>query len=113
MLVGLLAVLKIGAAYVPQDARIVPPLQLAMVLETLTAPVILTLSNLQARVPEAQAQRCLCLDAFLAEELGGRGQRSGVDRSRPGRPVFCVVHPAPLGGPMACVSAIATCATFY
>ncbi|MDG2968111.1 amino acid adenylation domain-containing protein [Pseudomonas extremaustralis] len=68
MLVGLLAVLKIGAAYVPQDARIVPPLQLAMVLETLTAPVILTLSNLQACVPEAQAQRCLCLDAFLAEE---------------------------------------------
>lgn len=25
MLVGLLAVLKVGAAYVPQDARIVPP----------------------------------------------------------------------------------------
>lgn len=68
MLVGMLAVLKVGAAYVPQDARIVPPMQLAMVLEALTSPVILTLSNLQGAVPEADAQRCLCLDDFLAEE---------------------------------------------
>ncbi|MFP3495267.1 amino acid adenylation domain-containing protein [Pseudomonas sp. SIMBA_059] len=68
MLVGLLAVMKIGAAYVPQDARIVPPVQLAMVLDTLTSPVILTLSNLRGRIPETPTQRCLCLDDFLAEE---------------------------------------------
>ncbi|WLH88380.1 amino acid adenylation domain-containing protein [Pseudomonas sp. FP453] len=68
MLVGMLAVLKVGAAYVPQDARIVPPMQLAMVLEALTSPVILTLSNLQGAVSEADAHRCLCLNDFLAEE---------------------------------------------
>ncbi len=68
MLVGLLAVMKVGAAYVPQDARIVPRLQLAMVLDALTCPVILTLSNLQSRIPETQTRRCLCLDEFLAEE---------------------------------------------
>ncbi|KTC62902.1 peptide synthetase [Pseudomonas fluorescens ABAC62] len=68
MLVGLLAVMKVGAAYVPQDARIVPPLQLAMVLDALSSPVILTLSTLYGRIPEPHAQRCLCLDEFLAEE---------------------------------------------
>ncbi len=67
MLVGLLAVLKVGAAYVPQDARIVPPLQLAMVLESLTSPLILTLSHLADRIPSDAAHRSLCLDTFLAE----------------------------------------------
>lgn len=68
MLVGLLAVLKVGAAYVPQDARIVPPVQLAMILDSLSSPVILTLSNLAERIPAEAAHRCLWLDAFLAEE---------------------------------------------
>lgn len=68
MLVGLLAVLKTGAAYVPQDARIVPTVQLGMVLESLTSPVILTLSNLADRLPADAAPRSLCLDSFLAEE---------------------------------------------
>ncbi|MPR00600.1 amino acid adenylation domain-containing protein [Pseudomonas sp. MAFF 212408] len=69
MVVGLLAVLKVGAAYVPQDARIVPSLQLAMVLDALTSPVVLTLSHLVDRIPAEAADRCLCLDTFLAEEL--------------------------------------------
>lgn len=68
MLVGLLAVLKVGAAYVPQDARIVPTLQLGMVLESLTSPVIMTLSNLADRLPADATQRSVCLDTFLAEE---------------------------------------------
>lgn len=68
MLVGLLAVLKVGAAYVPQDARIVPTLQLSMVLESLTSPVILTLSNLVDRIPVDATHCGLCLDTFLAEE---------------------------------------------
>lgn len=68
MLVGLLAVLKAGAAYVPQDARIVPRLQLAMVLEALTSPVLLTLSTLVDRLPEEATTRSLCLDTFLAQE---------------------------------------------
>lgn len=68
MLVGMLAVLKVGAAYVPQDARIVPPMQLAMVLEALSSPVILTLSSLQGAIHPSDAHRCLCLDEFLTEE---------------------------------------------
>ncbi|MBE8593379.1 amino acid adenylation domain-containing protein [Pseudomonas sp. MAFF 301449] len=68
MLVGLLAVLKVGAAYVPQDARIVPTLQLAMILDSLSSPVILTLSHLLDGIPQEAVHRCLCLDVFLAEE---------------------------------------------
>lgn len=68
MLVGLLAVLKVGAAYVPQDARIVPPLQLARVLESLSSPLVLTLSNLKDCLPSAAMQSHLCLDEFLAQE---------------------------------------------
>ncbi len=67
MLVGLLAVLKVGAAYVPQDARIVPTLQLGMVLESLTSPVILTLSSLVERIPADAVHCCLCLDTFIAQ----------------------------------------------
>lgn len=67
MLVGLLAVLKVGAAYVPQDVRIAPPVQLAMILESLSSPVVLTLSAWRARVPLAPEHRCLCLDEFLDE----------------------------------------------
>lgn len=68
MLVGLLAVLKIGAAYVPQDARITPPAQLTMILETLSSAVVLTLSGLKDRLPLAAGQPCVCLDEFLAQQ---------------------------------------------
>lgn len=68
MLVGLLAVLKIGAAYVPQDARITPPAQLTMILETLSSAVVLTLSELKDRLPLAAGQPCVCLDEFLAQQ---------------------------------------------
>ncbi|AZF27447.1 amino acid adenylation domain-containing protein [Pseudomonas sp. R2-60-08W] len=67
MLVGLLAVLKVGAAYVPQDARIVPTLQLGQVLEALSSPLVLTLSNLLERLPADAVPRSLCLDTFLAQ----------------------------------------------
>src|SRR5438309_60646 len=42
MLVGLLAALKAGAAYVPQDVRIAPAIQLRNVVETASTSVILT-----------------------------------------------------------------------
>lgn len=67
MLVGMLAVLKVGAAYVPQDARITPPAQLAMILESLSSQVVLTLSGFKDRLPLAADQPCVCLDEFLAQ----------------------------------------------
>ncbi|WP_432755466.1 amino acid adenylation domain-containing protein [Pseudomonas sp. WMBT8] len=68
MLVGMLAVLKIGAAYVPQDARITPPAQLAMILEALSSAVVLTLSGFKDQLPLAAGHLCVCLDEFLAQQ---------------------------------------------
>lgn len=68
MLVGMLAVLKIGAAYVPQDARITPPAQLAMILEALSSAVVLTLSGFKEQLPLAAGHLCVCLDEFLAQQ---------------------------------------------
>ena len=68
MLVGMLAVLKVGAAYVPQDARITPPAQLAMILEALSSAVVLTLSGFKDQLPLAAGHLCVCLDEFLAQQ---------------------------------------------
>jgi amino acid adenylation domain-containing protein len=55
MVVGILAVLKAGAAYVPQDARVVPAPMLASVIETADIRVILTLTEFYAVLPTAGA----------------------------------------------------------
>lgn len=68
MLVGLLAILKVGAAYVPQDVRITPTVQLTMILESLSAKVVLTLSALKERIELTSGQCCLCLDEFIAQQ---------------------------------------------
>lgn len=52
MLVGIVAILKCGATYVPQDARISPPAQLQHVVEVSGIRLVLTLSHLQACVPQ-------------------------------------------------------------
>ncbi len=51
MVVGILATLKAGAAYVPQDVVVAPPAQLRHVLDTARPKVVLTVSALANRVP--------------------------------------------------------------
>ncbi|RCG31503.1 amino acid adenylation domain-containing protein [Sphaerisporangium album] len=66
--VGMLAVLKINAAYVPLDAGF-PPDRLAYILRDAAVRMVLTLSHLRDRVPDATL---LCLDeaedAIAAED---------------------------------------------
>ena len=52
MVVGIIAVLKCGATYVPQDARISPPEQLQHVVVVSGIRLVLTLSHLQACMPQ-------------------------------------------------------------
>ena len=72
LVVGLLAVLKAGGAFVPLDPEL-PFERLAHMLDDTAAPVVLTQSHLVGRVPDAddadgpKARRLLCLDAWLAE----------------------------------------------
>jgi len=65
MLVGILGILKVGAAYIPQDARITPTVQLRHIIESSDVKVILTLSHLKHRIPLASGQSCVSIDRFL------------------------------------------------
>ncbi|PWG09405.1 peptide synthetase [Streptomyces sp. V2] len=67
MLVGLLGILKAGAAYVPQDIGLAPPAQLAHVIGTARTRVILTLAEHAHRVPVPpdQGHRLIDLDEPL------------------------------------------------
>ncbi|WP_167441427.1 amino acid adenylation domain-containing protein [Amycolatopsis vastitatis] len=51
MVVGLLAVLRVGAAYVPQDIRITPPSQLKHIVETAGIDVVLTTREHRSAIP--------------------------------------------------------------
>jgi amino acid adenylation domain-containing protein len=61
MVVGLLAVLKTGAAYVPLDMH-VPPRRLAFIVEDASVAALLTQERLRDKLPENGA-RVICLDA--------------------------------------------------
>ncbi|HEX5885279.1 MAG TPA: amino acid adenylation domain-containing protein, partial [Pyrinomonadaceae bacterium] len=60
MLVGLLAVLKAGGAYLPLDSEY-PPERIAFMIEDSQARVVLTQNSLLHRLP-ATATRTICLD---------------------------------------------------
>ncbi|MGI9276281.1 MAG: amino acid adenylation domain-containing protein [Endozoicomonas sp.] len=72
MLVGILAILKTGAAYVPQDARITPATQLDQIIESADIRVILTLSHLQESIPVGTNREILTIDQMLPEANNGR-----------------------------------------
>ena len=64
MLVGLLAVLKAGGAYLPLDPEY-PPERIAFMIEDSQARAVLTQNSLLNRLPETAARR-ICLDADSA-----------------------------------------------
>jgi amino acid adenylation domain-containing protein len=64
MIVGLLATLKAGAAYVPQHVGVAPETQLRHVIATAQTRVVLTLASLRAHVP---AEDCIEIDTFMRE----------------------------------------------
>ncbi|MFI1508075.1 amino acid adenylation domain-containing protein [Streptomyces sp. NPDC020597] len=64
MLVGLLGILKAGAAYVPQDIGLAPPAQLAHVVRAAATRVVLTQRAHLARIP--RGPRVLALDEPLS-----------------------------------------------
>ncbi|WP_405873097.1 amino acid adenylation domain-containing protein [Streptomyces sp. NBC_00005] len=62
MLVGLLGILKAGAAYVPQDIGLAPAAQLTHVIRTARTRVILTVADHASRVPLPAGHRLISLD---------------------------------------------------
>ncbi|MFC0623460.1 amino acid adenylation domain-containing protein [Kribbella deserti] len=74
MVVGILAILKAGAAYVPQDIRITPPQHLRHVVSTAGIRVILT--TREHEVP-AELGEIVCLDTIATEAEPPRADRGG------------------------------------
>jgi amino acid adenylation domain-containing protein len=62
MLVGLLATLKAGAAYVPQDIGVTPEEQLRHIIHTARTKVILTLAEAAGRIPVPEGHRLIAVD---------------------------------------------------
>lgn len=75
MLVGMLAVLKVGAAYVPQQLGVAPESQLRHVIRTAGTRVILTQSRLAGQVPAPPGHLRLAID-----ETTGPGGRFTPER---------------------------------
>ena len=67
MVVGLLAALKVGAAYVPQDPRIAPPDQLRHVMEVASTSAVLTSAEYADQLPARAGVARIALDALMAE----------------------------------------------
>ncbi|MFI2432017.1 amino acid adenylation domain-containing protein [Streptomyces sp. NPDC018693] len=63
MLVGLLGILKAGAAYVPQDVGLTPPAQLSHVMRAARTRIVLTQAEYAHRVPLPAGHRLIALDA--------------------------------------------------
>ncbi|MFI6316759.1 amino acid adenylation domain-containing protein [Nonomuraea sp. NPDC050556] len=77
MVVGLLAALKAGAAYVPQDVDIAPDEHLRHVIATAATRMILTLSDVRERIPAGAGQMCVAIDAVMRE--GGQDAFARVE----------------------------------
>ncbi|MBK5534090.1 amino acid adenylation domain-containing protein [Pseudomonas sp. TH08] len=84
MLVGMLAVLKIGAAYIPQHVGITPAAQLQHILCVARVRVVLTLANLASTLPLTKEQQCIDLDAFIsADSVAADDRNIGSTASSP------------------------------
>ena len=84
MVVGILATLKAGAAYVPQDTKVAPANLLNQVIEQSKARIILTTSDQASAIPDHDGCSVLAIDRLLAEPKANiinspAFQRTGTD----------------------------------
>ncbi|MCO7227490.1 amino acid adenylation domain-containing protein [Pleionea sp. CnH1-48] len=70
MVVGMLAVLKVGACYVPQHVGVAPPAQLAYVMDSAAINVVLTLAEYAQDIPLQSEHKCIIIDDFIREWVG-------------------------------------------
>jgi amino acid adenylation domain-containing protein len=67
MVVGIVAVLKLGAVYVPQDAGIVPSSMLRQVMDSAGMRVVLSTSNFIEALPLGPHEHAIDVEALLRE----------------------------------------------
>lgn len=66
MIVALVAILKVGACYVPQDARLAPPDHLASIVSATKARVVLTSTEFTDKLPNFSNCTVLCVDDIVS-----------------------------------------------
>ncbi|MFC4159173.1 non-ribosomal peptide synthetase [Chitinimonas lacunae] len=98
MVVGLLAILKAGGAYVPLDPDY-PAERLAYMLDDTAAPLILTQSWLQARLP-AHSARVICLD----EPMRDGSDANLAVRLHPDNLAYCIYTSGSTGKPKGAIN---------
>jgi amino acid adenylation domain-containing protein len=84
MVVGILATLKVGAAYVPQHIGVAPEAQLRHVIRAAGTSIVLTQSTFADLVPESDEHTVIAIDEVLTvaadlpsqKRVGGVGQPS-------------------------------------
>lgn len=96
MVVGLLGILKAGAAYVPLDPAF-PSERLAFMLQDAEAPVLLTQRHLVDALPASQA-RVVCLDAEWPTIATENEQRLAIDVT-PGHLAYTIYTSGSTGKP--------------
>lgn len=79
MVIGILATLKVGAAYVPQDVKVAPSAQMQHILDVTSSRVILTTADWRHLLPTGDKQSVIAIDEVLASEpsTSGRSEKSG------------------------------------
>ena len=92
MLVGLLAVLKVGAAYVPQHVGVAPVAQLRNIMHTAQIKVVLTLAQFVGQLPPQAGHRYVAIDEFMAQGGGPLPLAAAVpQRLLPGPDARCFI----------------------
>ena len=83
MLVGILACLKLGAVYVPQDIGVSSESRLRYIIEKASIKVSLTLAKFKHKVPETTNSICLAIDEVLERSNTERHVIPNFKRSLP------------------------------
>ncbi len=91
MLVGIMATLKIGAAYVPQHVGVAPESQLRHIIDTANTKVILTISTLQHLVPVPEGHICIAIDELMQAPFDDNSPTVFVPNEEVGRSNTCFI----------------------
>lgn len=99
LVIGLLAILKAGAAYLPIDLSY-PADRLAFMLEDAKAPLLLTQRSLCDRLPEHQA-RVVCVDD--AELFASQSEDNALTSVTPDHMAYVIFTSGSTGRPKGCM----------
>jgi len=88
MVVGILASLKLGAVYVPQDVGVSSESRLKYIIDTATIKVSLTLAKFKTKIPKKKGDICIAIDEvmnrkviFDSDLIHNKAARAAIDRT--------------------------------